>query len=83
DTETAGGSQANTIAPIPRKKRTTKGKAVQKAKADKPSGAIPEPSLSVEQEEEEEVSEVSKTVGTKRRKKERGEPTRRSTRQRV
>ncbi|MCI02562.1 hypothetical protein A2U01_0023595 [Trifolium medium] len=82
DEVAAGGNQANTIASLLKKERTTKSKAAQKAKADKSSKAIPEPSLSAEQEEEE-VSEVSKAVGTKRKKKERGEPTRRSARQRV
>ncbi|MCI50070.1 hypothetical protein A2U01_0071314, partial [Trifolium medium] len=61
DTEAARGNQTNSIAPLPKKKRTTKGKAAQKAKDDKPSEAIHEPSLSAEQVEEE-VSEVSKTV---------------------
>ncbi|MCI87830.1 hypothetical protein A2U01_0109115, partial [Trifolium medium] len=53
-------NQENLIAPPPTKKRTNKGKVAQKAKADKSSEAIPEPSLSAEPVEEE-ISEVSKT----------------------
>ncbi|MCH79871.1 hypothetical protein A2U01_0000632 [Trifolium medium] len=80
--DAAVGVDASLVAPPPKKKKVTKAKAAHKTKADKPSGANPEPSHSAEPVEEE-ISEVSKTVGTKRKKKEHGEPTRKSSRQRA
>ncbi|MCH86096.1 hypothetical protein A2U01_0006950, partial [Trifolium medium] len=72
-----GDAKANPIA-SPEKKKKPKAKTAQKTKADKSSDTILEPRPSAESGEKE-GSDVSKTIGPNKRK-ERGEPTRKSNR---
>ncbi|MCI09335.1 hypothetical protein A2U01_0030421, partial [Trifolium medium] len=81
EADAATEENASHIAPLKKKQRTKRGKAVKQASADVSASAVPEPTASaIEKNDQDEEAEVSKPAPKKRKIKVHTEGTRKSSR---